>query len=319
MQPSILFEKDIRLYQIHALHYGYCPHCNRKLQEGEPEYSGALSDGTLSVACDDCKHLLDGEIMPFVYHPKDFIPPEKDSKLWRYQDFPKFVSLLDRGELFFTRADRFEDSFEGARGFNFQKDDIYNTWKPMITLEVRNRMQKNGNATPTDSELEIEVKNEMNSLINTQQKVREDYYVSCWHDNERESEAMWKLYISAKNQGVAIQTTAERLCYSIGEKGFEIGNVKYVSYDKPLDIDDIPIWYKRTAFQHENEVRVVFHEKGAGDYGKSVKMDLDMLIERIFISPSAPSWFAKLVKNVLLKYGLDKPVEHSKLDEKPIY
>ena len=319
MQPSTLFEKDIRAYQIYALYYGRCPLCRRTLCEGESEYAGALFDGSMTVACDDCKNVIVGDLKKYVYHPKDFSVPDMDTKLWRYLDFPKFMSLLDSRELFFTRADRFEDTFEGARGFNFQKDDIYKSWEPIITYEVKSRMQKKGYSSPTVAELEIEVKKEMEILIEVQQKIREEYYVSCWHANDRESEAMWKLYISAKNQGVAIQTTAERLCYSIGDKNFEIGYVNYVSYDKPLEIENVPIWYKRTAFKHENEVRVVFHEKGAGVYGKSVKMDLDMLIEKIYIAPSAPLWFVRLVENVLLKYGLDKPVEHSRLDEIPIF
>ena len=34
--------------------------------------------------------------------------------LWRYMSFAKFVALLDRESLFFSRADRLEDNFEGS-------------------------------------------------------------------------------------------------------------------------------------------------------------------------------------------------------------
>lgn len=34
-------------------------------------------------------------------------------RIWRYLDFTKFVSLLDHKALFFTRADKFDDPFEG--------------------------------------------------------------------------------------------------------------------------------------------------------------------------------------------------------------
>ncbi len=40
-------------------------------------------------------------------------------------------------------------------------------------------------------------------------KIREIHFVSCWHENETESEAMWKLYLKS-GDGVAIQTTVVR-------------------------------------------------------------------------------------------------------------
>ena len=40
--------------------------------------------------------------------------PGAETQLWRFIDFPKFVSLLDQRALFFTRADKLEDPFEGT-------------------------------------------------------------------------------------------------------------------------------------------------------------------------------------------------------------
>jgi len=319
LQPSFLFSDEIRAYQEHALNYGECPICSRALAQGEKVYAGLLADGTFAMACEGCKSHLVSILKPFVFHPKEYTVPKKDILLWRYIDFPKFVSLLDSGELFFTRADHFEDTFEGARGFNFQKDAIYESTKPELTLKARRKLIACGNDNPSDDEIAFQVKEEMKALIEMQENKRKDYFVSCWHANERESEAMWKLYITAKNQGVAIQTTMERLCYSIGKTDFEVGSVNYISYATPLGVDSTPIWYKRTAFQHENEIRAIFREPGNASAGLMVKMDLDMLIEKVYISPSAPGWFANLVESILRKYGLDKIVEHSKLDEKPIY
>jgi hypothetical protein len=319
LQPSNLFTEEIRAYQIYALNYGKCSVCGRTFSQGDGVHVGQLADGNMAVACEHCKGQLSRSLKTYVYHPKEYVVPQKDVLLWRYQDFPKFVSLLNSGELFFTRADNFEDSFEGARGFNFQKDAIYEALKPSLTLKAKSQLIAGGNDYPTDDEVETLVKDEMQALIEQQEQKRQDYYVSCWHANERESEAMWKLYISAKNQGVAIQTTVERLCYSIGKPMYEVGKVKYISYSTPLDVNSTPIWYKRTAFLHENEVRAIFREPGKKVAGLSVQMDLEMLIEKVYISPSASGWFANLVDSVLKKYGLNKKVEHSKLDEKPIY
>ena len=301
------------------LNYGHCPLCNRDLAQGENVYVGERVGGYISVACESCKNMISADAKKFVYHPKEFSIPRRDVLLWRYQDFPKFVYLLDSGELFFTRADKFEDVFEGARGFNFQKSAIYDKLKPSLILNVKSQLRAAGRGNPTDDEVEIMLRKETEALLEAQENRRKEYFVSCWHANERESEAMWKLYITARKQGIAIQTTMERLCYSIGKSGFEVGSVNYISYAKPLESDAEPIWYKRTAFKHENEVRVIFREVGTNLEGMPVSMDLDLLIDRVYISPSAPNWFAKLVKNVMNKYGLNKPIEFSKLDEKPIY
>lgn len=316
---SPIFPENIRAYQVYVLNYGKCPLCDRGLSQGENVYVGYLSDDSLAVACESCRGVLKKDIRRFTFHPQEYEVPSKETMLWRYLDFPKFVSLLDSGQLFFTRADMFEDIFEGARGFNYQKTMIYESTKPVLSLKAKKNFSSNGIDNPLDIDIEKKVEEEIAKLVETQEQKRKDYYVSCWHANNLESEAMWKLYITAKKQGVAIQTTMERLCCSIGEEGFDIGRINYISYENPLEISNIPIWYKRTAFQHENEVRVVFKQTGTDVNGLSIPVNLDLLIENIYISPSAPSWFAKLVENILIKYGLNKKVEHSKLDEKPIY
>lgn len=42
-------------------------------------------------------------------------------------------------------------------------------------------------------------------------------YISCWHMNEYESAAMWKLYAKSSD-AIAIQTTFQKLCESIGDE-----------------------------------------------------------------------------------------------------
>ena len=41
-------------------------------------------------------------------------PNNKDT-LWRYMSFEKFVSILKTESLFYTKAYKFEDTFEGVR------------------------------------------------------------------------------------------------------------------------------------------------------------------------------------------------------------
>ena len=49
----------------------------------------------------------------YAEHPV-FHTPDGDAVVWRYMDFTKFVSLLDRRALFFARAHKLGDPFEGT-------------------------------------------------------------------------------------------------------------------------------------------------------------------------------------------------------------
>ena len=44
----------------------------------------------------------------------DYEIPDDNSIIWRFLDLAKFISLLKENALFMTRADKFEDQFEGA-------------------------------------------------------------------------------------------------------------------------------------------------------------------------------------------------------------
>ena len=311
--------EKINLHQLSIFKHGVCTVCGKPLAECTKVYSGKKKGGEYAIVCENCKDKIETHVAENVYYRQEAEIPACDTKLWRYQDFSKFVSLLDSGKLFFTRADSFDDPFECARGFNFQKDAVYSEIEKYLRLSVKTKLMDAGNNHPSDDEIERELKKEMDELVKRQEEKRKEYFVSCWHENERESEGMWKLYTSALSQGVAIQTTVERLCCSLENDCFEIGKVNYVTFDKPLTETQVPVWYKRDVFAHEREVRVVIKDSAYTCNGMPVETNLDTLIEKIYVSPTAPEWLAGLVKRVALQYGLDKPVEYSRLNDKPCY
>ena len=54
--------------------------------------------------------------------------------------------------------------------------------------------------------------------------------------------------------------------------------------------------------------------------GISFPVDLQTLLEGVYISPNGGRWFKELVESVLRKYELvDVPVHHTDLDNEPIY
>jgi len=88
--------------------------------------------------------------------------------------------------------------------------------------------------------------------------------MSCWHGNEGESEAMWKLYGDWGT--VAVVTTVSSLAESVSVEGInevvDIVPVKYLDFDReyvPTELKDFRgriTATKRLAYQHEQEVRL---------------------------------------------------------------
>src|SRR4051794_3172724 len=106
-------------------------------------------------------------------------PQDGTAKVWRYLDLERLIALLSSRELIFPRADSFRDEFEGS-----------------VTRGVSEFWARN----PISAEM----------MARSREEFRRMAYVSCWHMNNSESEAMWRLYCPT-NAGVALQTTYERL------------------------------------------------------------------------------------------------------------
>ncbi|MGG3626584.1 hypothetical protein ABES25_24075 [Bacillus gobiensis] len=223
------------------------------------------------------------------------IPEDSNTMIWRYMDFTKFVSLLAYKKLFFTRADKFRDPHEGTPSFS-------RTSKlSQATIENAKRLFKGS---------------------------RKNVLISCWHMNNYESAAMWDLFLKT-NEGIAIQTTVGNLMDSFNdaEEDIYISKVHYIDLDKermPEGSLLYPFIHKRKSFTHEQEIRAIHVDLGDFDrlpphydFGKNIKVNLDVLIERIYVAPDAPNHFGELVKCITKKYDLDKPIQHSTLYELP--
>jgi hypothetical protein len=149
--------------------------------------------------------------------------------------------------------------------------------------------------------------------------------------NEHESAAMWKLY-SSSNEAVCIRSTYRRLRLCLPKCVF-FGEVRYINYEKeafPSSNFLHFIMHKRLSFEHERELRAVFWELlGTPDAqpfkarieanGLAIDVDLPALIERVYVSPTAPFWFANLVVAMTGKCGFAFPVTQSALAETPLY
>ncbi|MCP1124519.1 hypothetical protein NKR74_14605 [Bacillus sp. 3103sda1] len=227
----------------------------------------------------------------------------ENMKIWRYMDFAKFVSLLNEQSLFFTRIDKFEDRFEGS--FSVANEQL----RPAVY----------GGNPPSQAMYYATEKifNETKPFI----------IANCWHINPHESAAMWKLYLKS-NEGIAIQSTFKRLADSFTEtsKDVYIEKIRYIDYEKDWMHEGnvyYPLLHKRKSFEHEKELRAFIDESYMDEEDKicgpsisggiNVSVNVETLIENIYVSPDAPKWFSDLVKSITNKYGIQKPVEQSKL------
>ena len=169
-------------------------------------------------------------------------------------------------------------------------------------------------------------------------------WVSCWNHSEIESDALWGRYVRAEH-GIAIRTTFGRLTRSFGEPygpdpqefdmdtAVSVGLVNYVDYERAVWPSDNIFWpfvHKRRSFAHEAEVRAIVFEAQIGpdrssDFnaetptGRLVAVDLNELIESIYVSPVAPDWLLDLVRRICARYELAAEVRQSALSAEPNY
>ena len=227
------------------------------------------------------------------------IPPD-DVVLWRYMDFVKFVSLLEKSALFFARADKLGDSFEGY-------------W-PMSSVE--------GKISSSDA---VTLSNKYKAIIPLT-------LISCWHEGSYESKAMWALY-SSETDGIAIRTNFGSLMDSFKtDYHWMPGRVKYIDYDETSlpAIGDFwrPFLQKRKNFEGEREVRIIIQElpdkypfeaTPLYDAGNCYEVDLSILIHEVVVAPRAKDWLLELIQSVTARYSLKAPVVKSTLAQHPTW
>lgn len=246
-----------------------------------------------------------------------FEPPSNSNiRIWRYVDFAKFASMIDSSTLHFTRLDQMEDEYEGA----FSEG----------SFDVVRAVGVGAEYDQMEDELNQYQRGEMNLVRDMN---RMGAFVNCWHMNEVESAAMWKIY---SGLGIAIQSTFQRLADSFTDphESEYISTIKYedfmtlqMSVGQENRIE--PTLYKRNMFEYERELRAfwLYHPSMNGQIDRSVgshpkgqprSVDLQVLIERVYTSPGRRGWFQRLIRNILDKYGyVDIPVVPSALDDVP--
>ncbi|QRR35658.1 hypothetical protein JNX00_07295 [Hydrogenophaga sp. YM1] len=250
----------------------------------------------------------------YTAHPVFVQPENEEVRVWRYMDFTKFVSLIDSRRLYFTRADKFDDPFEGS-------------WPKMNIIARQNIPPE------IPAEAHENFRRAMKGMSEWNKNLPRFTAINCWHMNDHESAAMWKLYLKSE-EGIAIQSTYRKLRDAItAEDDVYLGVVKYIDYESEwVDAKNLfsPFVHKRKSFEHEREVRAVISKWPTGEtgfdftqetieHGINLRVDLERLIDNIYVAPSAPNWLSGLVTAVVQRYGYSFSVVHSRLNEQPMF
>jgi hypothetical protein len=251
--------------------------------------------------------------MPAAKHHVFLPPSDPNVPIWRYMDFTKFVSLLEVRSLYFARADKLGDPFEGS--YSRRNQEL----RPLVYKEIH------GVTTQVDSY-------RMSQIMGRHARWQRKWsFVNCWHMNYVESAGMWRLY-ARSHEAVAIRSTYMRLSEVLDNQTY-VGMVNYIDYERdwlPEGNTFYPLVHKRKSFSHESEIRAVYmklprnsedleQNKEPEEIGIPKPVDIDRLIESIYVAPTAPSWFTNLVHQVCQTYAMQKPVIQSALDSEPFY
>ena len=227
----------------------------------------------------------------YVDNPNIKLPEDPETIVWKYLDLSKFLDLLLSKKLFMSRSDKFEDQYEGT----FSEP----TFEEIRKLSIDNP-----------------------DFLNYYKTHREKVAISSWHINEYESFAMWQIF-TQNSEGLAIQSTIGRLQKALQpEEHFQqyIGEVNYIDYKKEyIPFDDLffPFLYKRKSFQYEREVRIISDVTQNNlklNDGLKINVDVNLLIEKIYIHPKSENWYKNLVIQLVAKLGFDISIEKSDLE-----
>ncbi|MFV8322444.1 hypothetical protein [Flavobacterium sp. LB3P21] len=227
----------------------------------------------------------------YINNPNIKLPEDPNTVVWKYLDLSKFLDLLMSEKLFMSRSDKFEDQYEGT----FSEP----TFEEIKKLSIDNP-----------------------DFLNYYKTHREKVAISSWHINEYESFAMWQIF-TQNSEGLAIQSTIGRLQESlVPETNFNqyIGEVNYIDYKKehiPFDDMFFPFLFKRKSFQYEGEVRIIT-DIGESDIkineGLKINVNINQLIEKIYIHPKSENWYKNLVIQLVKQLGFDFTIEKSDLE-----
>ena len=237
-----------------------------------------------------------------IYRKNEYLDsPHGNSTVWRYMNTWKLEQLLMDSSLFFPNANRLSDEHE----ISVPKSAEKKRRTELIASGLSGR----------------HLEEEMASFFWTTNPMKDLVLVNCWSISQHESYALWKIYLGGEHNGIAVKTTTNKLKKSIMlgndpyPEEFFLGKVKYKRYLTQDQLSRLSIiTTKKPFYDFEKELRLFIlnyplSEGGTKppydlSKGRNVKVDLNTLIQEIYISPFADESYIKEIKGLLKKHKL---------------
>jgi hypothetical protein len=137
------------------------------------------------------------------------------------------------------------------------------------------------------------------------ERLKSSVACSCWYHHYNESDAMWRIY--SDKIGAAITSSVSRLKEGIlhcslpriSATDFRLTLAKVDYKDVEVNGDMVPWLIKRSAFEHEHEVRLFADIPFDALPHFELVIDIPALIEEIVINPFAKEWEAKAIQSAM--------------------
>lgn len=254
------------------------------------------------------------------FSPNDGPQPDKENPtIWRYRTFEELAELLTSKELWFSHLSKFDDPYEAI-------------------------LVNSTNSEPSLVDIFSDDDQRYSNETYSRTRTYAFSHANCWHINEGESAALWNQYGGDQN-AVAIKSTSKRLRDELESKPYWMAFGK-VEYGLNGDMEN-SVFRKREDFEYEREYRAVVYDysrfasiigswgrikeeykKYNGMYrepsivdlmseGEAIEIDLENLIEEVYVDPTANERFVKAVRDVVSEF-VDCPVKSSSLFDEPI-
>lgn len=270
-----------------------------------------------------------------------------DTKVFRYMDLAKFLSLIHQKTIFFARASSYEDSLEGmpteldeylgsdlAELLDVALNSSWPSMSPDTSEEGRRKKEdaiKKAKSNYENRTIKTifgpQKASQFADYSSVQKAVSNWVDVSCWHTDasDVESMAMWKIY-GGGSASVCVESTVGEVIRSMSiapELNVYAGVVSYIDYRNDYVGVDEPLKFffnKSKYYAFEKELRFVLHSTLLKDlnvprneFGTSVDVDPMVLIKGVMVSPAASQWFFDLIELVMKDSGYSVPVSRSKI------
>ena len=241
-----------------------------------------------------------------------------DDLLWKYLDFFKFLYLIQKNKIYFSRLDQFDDPFDGLNEriifdkYVIDQTPSYEKLNPAFTHEQKLQIV-------FGAEQNLRYIKEIASITQITQ------FASCWFLSKRESRAMWDIYCDTNSVSIRfpainfidlIKVEAQKLINSNFDHML-IGNVTYQELYPPKDPNDpdynernrnlFPVTTKDSSYSHEKEFRFVVNRIKPDFEIIGFELDIPKLSTldfHIIAHPKMEEWKFKLLHTLLENYGL---------------